>query len=219
MAIELYWGSGSPFAWRVLLALEVKKLPYVSRLLQFSKQEHKAPEYLALNPRGVVPTLRDGDLVFYESLAILAYLDRQYPDPPLLGRSADETGRIWQRISEYVSYLDGPTFEVVYPIYGGQAAEKADAIRAAMPKVHAELARVEGALAKTPWLVGNQVSAADLVVYPGVMSLLRAAGKPEAAPLDLGLLPLSTRYPAIAAWTGRVETLPGYDRTYPPHWR
>jgi len=54
MAIEVFWGSGSPVAWRVLLALEYKRLPYVSHLLQFSKQEHKSPQMLALNPRGRV---------------------------------------------------------------------------------------------------------------------------------------------------------------------
>ena len=79
MSIELYWGSGSPFAWRVMLTLEIKGLPYQSKLLEFSKQQHKAPEYLALNPRGKVPALKDGDFAVYESLAIMAYLDRKYP--------------------------------------------------------------------------------------------------------------------------------------------
>ena len=83
MAIEVFWGSGSPFAWRVLLALEFKKLPYVPHLLQFSKQEHKSPQMLALNPRGRVPVLKDGDYVCFESLAILYYLDLKYPRPPL----------------------------------------------------------------------------------------------------------------------------------------
>ena len=86
MAIELYWGSGSPFAWRVMLALEVKKLPYESKLMEFSKGEHKTPAYLQLNPRGKVPTLKDGDFAVYESIAIMAYLDRKYPDPPLFGK-------------------------------------------------------------------------------------------------------------------------------------
>ena len=88
MGLELYWGSGSPFAWRVMLTLEVNGLAYESRFLEFSKGEHQAPAYLQLNPRGKVPTLKDGDFVIYESLAIMSYLDRKYPDPPLFGEAA-----------------------------------------------------------------------------------------------------------------------------------
>jgi glutathione S-transferase len=55
MALEVYWASGNPFSWRVLLTLEVKQLPYQSNLLTFSKREHKSPAYLALNPRGKRP--------------------------------------------------------------------------------------------------------------------------------------------------------------------
>jgi glutathione S-transferase len=72
MALEVYWASGSPFAWRVLLTLAVKRLPYQSRLLSFAKGENKSAEYLAMNPRGKVPTLKDGDFALYESLAIMA---------------------------------------------------------------------------------------------------------------------------------------------------
>ena len=74
MALELYWGSGSPFAWRVMLTLEVKRLTYQSTFLEFSKGEHKAAGFLKLNPRGKVPVLKDDDLVLNESLAIIAYI-------------------------------------------------------------------------------------------------------------------------------------------------
>ena len=60
MALELYWGSGSPFSWRVMLTLKLKRLPYESKLLEASKEEHKSPGYLKLNPRGKVPTFKDG---------------------------------------------------------------------------------------------------------------------------------------------------------------
>ena len=79
MALEVYWASGSPFSWRVLLTLEVKQLPYQSKLLTFSKREHKSSEYLALNPRGKVPTLKDGDFLLSESLAIMAIPRHRVP--------------------------------------------------------------------------------------------------------------------------------------------
>jgi len=75
MAIEIFWGSGSPFSWRVLLALAVKNIPYESKLVEFSKGMHKSPEYLKINPRSKVPALRDGEFTLYESLAILQYLE------------------------------------------------------------------------------------------------------------------------------------------------
>ncbi|MDH3534252.1 MAG: glutathione S-transferase N-terminal domain-containing protein, partial [Gammaproteobacteria bacterium] len=72
MPYEIYWGSGNPYSWCVLLALEYKRLKYKSRLLEFSKREHLAPEILVMNPRGQLPILKDGDYVVYESIAILA---------------------------------------------------------------------------------------------------------------------------------------------------
>ena len=93
MALEIWWGSGSPYSWRALLALEYKQLPYMSHLVQFAKQEHKAPALLKMNPRGRVPVLKDGDYVCFESLAILHYLDRKYPQPPLFGRTPRKPAR------------------------------------------------------------------------------------------------------------------------------
>ena len=92
MALEIWWGSGSPYSWRALLALEYKQLSYQSHLVQFAKQEHKAPALLKMNPRGRVPVLKDGDYVCFESLAILHYLDRKYPQPPVFGRTGEEGG-------------------------------------------------------------------------------------------------------------------------------
>src|SRR5258705_13308681 len=117
MAIELYWGSGSPFAWRVMLTLEVKGLTYESKLLEFSKGEHKTPAYIQLNPRGKGPTLKDSEFVIYESIAIMAYLDRKYPDPPLLDKPAEEAGLIWRAICACGSYLVGAGDEVVRAIF------------------------------------------------------------------------------------------------------
>ena len=53
--ILLYWGSGSPPCWRVMLCLEEKGLQgYQSKLISFDKKEHKSEEILKINPRGQV---------------------------------------------------------------------------------------------------------------------------------------------------------------------
>lgn len=219
MALELYWGSGSPFAWRAMLTLEVKRVQYESKLLEFSKEDHKSPGYLKLNPRGKVPTLKDGDFVLYESVAIMAYLDRKYPGPPLFGRNPQETGLIWRAISETESYLVPAGNKLIVPIFFGKGLEKTDEIQAATATIREELRRVDTALSHSDWLVGAHISAADIALFPLIQLLLRAASKDAAKPLKLGLLPLHQTYPAIAAWVKRIEALPGYEKTYPPHWK
>lgn len=219
MALELWWGSGSPYSWRALLALEYKKLPYVSHLVQFAKQEHRSPPMLKMNPRGRVPVLKDGEYVCYESLAILHYLDRKYPDPPLLGRSPEEAGTITRVISEYQWYVEDHIQKLIYAILFQGVDQHMEEIDRAMNYVTSEARTIESRLAGSPWLVGDAFSAADIVVFPGIQMLLRALDRREAQDLRSRLLPIDTNFPSIAAWIRRVEALPGYDRTYPPHWK
>ncbi|MGH7821244.1 MAG: glutathione S-transferase family protein [Candidatus Binatia bacterium] len=219
MAIELFWGSGSPYSWRALLALEVKGLGYESRLLEFSKQQHKSPEYLAINPRGKVPALREDGHVVYESLAILAYLDARQPERPLFGATPRERGEVWRAISECESYLVPAATGVVRPLFFGGAAAKVAEIREEAASVRGELTILDATLRESPWIAGSSLTAADLAVFPFVQLLLRAGSREEAKPLDLRILPLTERFPSIAGWVNRVERLPGYERTYPPHWR
>jgi len=117
MALEIYWGSGSPYSWRVLLALEYKRLAYDSHQLQFSKQEHKSPQMLRMNPRGRVPVLKDGDYIVFESLACLQYLDRKYPEHPLFGTSAEEAGTIMRVICEYQAYAEQYVTQIVSAVF------------------------------------------------------------------------------------------------------
>jgi glutathione S-transferase len=219
MALELYWGSGSPFAWRVMLTLEVKRLSYQSRLLEFSRGDHKAPAFLEFNLRGKVPVLKDDDFVLNESLAIMAYLDRKHPDPPLFGTSPQETGLIWRAILETDNYLLSAGDKLVRPIFFGKGLDETDKIQEAAQTIRQEFKRIDGELASSAWLVRKQISAADIALFPLVQMIVRAAGKDAAKPLNLEFLPLTERFPNIAAWVKRIEALPGYERTYPPHWR
>jgi glutathione S-transferase len=219
MALELYWGSGSPFAWRVMLTLEVKRLTYQSTLLEFSKGEHKAPGFLKLNPRGKVPVLKDDGFVLSESLAIMAYLDRKYPEPTLFGTSPQETGLIWRAIMETEAYVLSAGDKLVRPLFFGQGLGETDQIQEAAATIRRELTRIDTELDGTTWLIGKQLSAADINLFPLVQMIVRAAGKDAAKSFNFELLPLAKSYPNIAAWVKRIEALTGYERTYPPHWR
>jgi len=218
MTIEVFWGSGSPYSWRVLLALEFKRLPYVSHLLQFSKQEHKSQDMLALNPRGRVPVLKDGEYVCFESLAILYYLDLEYPQPPLFGRTPEEAGTIMRVICEYQAYIEPQVHIITQAVFTG-AALGSDTITSAMHAVASEARTIEGRLSKSAWIVGDSCSAVDLVIFPGIQLLKRALEKPRAAELTARFMPVEVHYPALGRWLARVAAQPGYDRTYPPHWR
>jgi glutathione S-transferase len=219
MSLELWWGSGSPYSWRALLALEYKQLPYVSHQVQFAKQEHKSPQMLNMNPRGRVPVLKDGDYVCFESLAILHYLDRKHPSPPLFGRTPQETGTINRVICEYGAYAEDNIQKLIYVILFQGVDGHMEEIERAMSNVIAEARTIERRLSSSAWLVGEQMSAADIVVYPGIQMLLRALERREAQELRGRLLPLEANFPAIDAWLKRVETMPGYEKTYPPHWK
>lgn len=80
MKLYGYWRSSA--AYRVRIALNLKAIKYETipvHLIKDGGEQHKA-EYLELNPNHLVPTLVDGDLVLNQSLAIIDYLDREYPE-------------------------------------------------------------------------------------------------------------------------------------------
>ena len=84
MAVRFYYASGSPYAWRVWLALERKGIPYHQKTLSFSDGDLKTQEYGALNPRRRVPVLVDDDFVLAESAAIVEYIEDRWPNGPSL---------------------------------------------------------------------------------------------------------------------------------------
>jgi glutathione S-transferase len=217
---ELFWISGSPYAWRVQLALEYKGVPYVSRRLDAAKREHRSPSFAELNPRGKVPVLKTGNVALYESVAILAFLDRMHPAVPLFGQTALEHGRIWQRVSEFENYTrDLLDVEIVRPLLQGRANDDPGAMRASAARVYDELGWMEQALQASPYLAGDEVTAADIVAIPNIQMLRRVTKRPEALELGLGLDDLGVRLQALGTWVSRMETMQGYEAAYPPHWR
>ncbi len=97
-SLVLYDAEGSPCARRVRIVLLEKGLAWETCLLDLAKMEQKRPEYLALNPNGIVPTLVHGDRVIYESNVITEYLDEVFPSPRLYPEDPWERARakMWQ---------------------------------------------------------------------------------------------------------------------------
>src|SRR5579871_4820264 len=96
--IVLYDSRGSPCARRVRIVLLEKGLSWETRLVDLTRMEQKRPEYLALNPNGLVPTLVHGERVIYESNVITEYLDALFPEPRLYPSDPFECARakMWQ---------------------------------------------------------------------------------------------------------------------------
>lgn len=209
--MELYWGSGSQYAWRVMLALLLKGLDFDDHLLSFSDREHKQPGYLALNPRGKVPALVDGDVVVRESIAILAYLESSYPRPPLFGATRADTARIWRKVIEIDGVLLERGMPAIRALFFGRWTHDVPELRGRVADVRAELDRHEDEAEEGP------LNAVDCMLVPALRSLERASRKAGAS--ELGLLPFElTRWPRLAERLAAVEALPGYARTWPPHW-
>lgn len=216
MAIELYASQGSPWCWRVRLALEFKRLAYRSHVLDVARQEHKSPPMLRLTPRGRLPLLRDDDYVVFESVAILYYLDRQYPDAPLFGTTAQEGGVILRVVEEFQNYIEPHLIAIVDAVRAHELEGRRDEIMEHMLAAASEARTIEGRLSKSEWVVGERPSAADFVIYPWIRLLQHALGDPDATELAARFLPVEVQYPALARWIGRIRLLPGYARTVPP---
>jgi len=218
MPCDFFWISGSPFSWRVHLALEFKAVDYTPHRLNASYGEHETPEFLALNPHGKVPVLKDGETVIYESIAILAYLEAQYDGPRIFGDSPEETGLIWQHIHEVENYARNPLLKMAIAILAHQFVENPAETNDLKDECEKQLNWIESVSARATWFAGDSISAADFVLFPVLKMFLRAAEKQNATVLNLDITPLTKRFPATANWMANIESLPGYERTYPPHW-
>ena len=94
--LKLYHGITSTCSKRVRITLAAKELDWESELIDLSKRENLEPDYLKLNPNGVVPTLDHDGRILTESNVIIEYLDEAFPNPPL--RPLDPYERARMRI-------------------------------------------------------------------------------------------------------------------------
>ena len=109
--------------------------------------------------------------------------------------------------------------QIIAAVFFDGADLRSDEITAAMHAVANEARTIEGRLSKSDWVVGDSFSAVDMVIFPGIQLLKRALERPAARALSSRFMPVEANYPALGRWLARVAALPGYERTYPPHWR
>jgi glutathione S-transferase len=168
--------------------------PYDVHLLSLSKGENRAPDYLAVNPMGKVPALKHGDVVVTESAAICTYLADEFPRAKLNVPIGD------LRRGTYLKWLFfGPS--CIEPAMMDRAfPRKEEARRAALGYGDFDTVMdvVAKAVAKGPFILGEQFTAADIVIGSG---------------LRFGrMFKLLPERPEFTAYVGRLAQRPALQR-------
>jgi len=160
--MKLYWSPRSR-SFSALWLMEETGQPYRTEVLDYATTM-KAPAYLSINPMGKVPALRHGDAVVTETAAICAYLADAFPKAGLSVPIGD------RRRGVYLKWLFfGPS--VIEPAMTDRAFPRKESPRAASVgwrDFDTVLQIVSNALAKGPYLMGEQFTAADIVIGSGL---------------------------------------------------
>jgi glutathione S-transferase len=159
--LKLYWSPRSR-SFSALWLMEETGQPYERVLIDISTGAQKTPEYLAINPMGKVPALKDGDVTVAEASAICAYVAERYPDAGLAPPLGDprrakylqwlffSPGCIEPAMIQIFTKIDVPTSTAAW----GCATQVFDVL--------------DAALEKGPFLLGDMFSAADIMIGSGL---------------------------------------------------
>jgi maleylacetoacetate isomerase len=205
--MKLYTFFRSSAAYRVRIALNLKGIPYEAVPVDLRPGAHREPDYLALNPQGLIPALEDGGEVISQSLAIIEYLEEMHPQPPLLPRGAFERARVRSlalavacdihplnnlRVLNYLRSPLGQDEAAVDTWYRHWIAEglrglEAEAKRASSDGRH---------------LVGTAVTLADVCLVPQMFNARRFRCNVDP-------------FPTLRGICGHLETLPAFAAAAP----
>ena len=232
-ALVLHHAWRSSASRRVRLCIEEKGLAYESHVVDLEKMEHHSPEYLKINPNGVIPALIHDGRSLYESGTICEYLDDAFPEPPLRPADAYERAnmRNWirhadERIGNLIifnwvhglaktaaKWSDAELAERLRKIPSKERQEAwiraarrpytEDERAAARARLVEMLDRMEAALQATGWLAGGRYSIADIALVPFVKRI-----EEEIAPDEV----TQARHPRVAAWWKAIQARPAFAR-------
>lgn len=204
--MKLYYVVGSPNCRKVHAVINHLGLNVDMEYRDFFTDELHSPEYLAVNPNGMVPALQDDDLILWESNAIMQYLADGADDDRLLSRDRKARADVlrWQswELAHFNKALGVLSFEfVAKPSFMGMAPDTG-----AVSWSTRELARfapvLDRALEGRDYLVGDGVTLADY-------SMIHLEGFKDAVPFDW------TPYANLNAYFRRVAAIPHWANTAP----
>ena len=196
--ITLY-GTAQSRAARCAWMLEELGVAYRHVPTSF-KGECRTPEFLAINPNGHIPALRDGDEIYWESLAINLYLAEKYGKPGFWPATAEARGHVYQwsfwAITEVEPLLITLLTQLVFLPEDRRDPKVAENAR---KKLDTPCQILEERLAKSAYLLGDAFSAADL----NVASVFRLG---SVVKLDL------STYPQLSRWLAECRARPSHGK-------
>lgn len=205
MTIEIFAFPASPRAFKAIAVANHLGLDVTVRVLDFQRGDLKTPEYTALNPNQMMPTLRDGDYVLWEANAIAQYLAGRKPQSGLL--PSDERGRLdvtrWQfwDLAHWDPAVEGLLLEnFVKPVLLGGGEPDTAVVAKATERFHRAAAVLDRQLKGRKYVTGDALTLADFAL---------------GAPLNYtteARFPLET-YPEIRRWHASLMTLPAWQKT------
>jgi len=199
--LKLHYHPLSTYSRRVRIALIEKNIPAQLVELNMTAGAHRAPEYLAINPYGRVPTLEEDGFLLYESTAILEYLEATHPQPPLVPSDARGRALVSMHMKLCDLQLGRQTGIIIFPkrfLPKDRWDEKAMA--QAKKEIEKHLGILDAQLQGKEYLVGNRYSLVEVCYTPFVQ-----------------FFPLMeiTPPPAVGAWTARMLERPSAQQTKP----
>jgi glutathione S-transferase len=229
----LHHGWRSSASRRVRLCLEEKGLAYHGHVVDMAKMEHHSPEYLRINPLGVIPALIHDGRPLHESGTICEYLDESFPERPLRPDAPYERALM----RNWIRHIDGLIGNLIIFNWRHHLqkvasqwsdAELAERLKnipsrerqeawlrvarkpyteeerdAARAKLVGLLDRMEAALKPSGWLVGTAYSIADIAAVPFVKRI-----DEEIAPHEMD----AKKHPLVAEWWAKIQARPAYER-------
>ena len=167
--LQLHWYPGTA-AMIPHIVLEEMGVPYERVLVDRARDHHKRPEYLKLNPNGLIPVLTDGDLVLYETAAIVLHLCDTHPQAQLApAPGTSERAHFYKWLVWCTNTLQATLLAYFYPerwVKEGNAEGAAEVKAAAQARVQPLLDQLDDLLARGgPWALGERYSALDAYVF------------------------------------------------------
>ncbi len=203
--MKLYFAPGSCAA-ASHIALEESGATYETHRLDFRRNEQRSPEYLAINPKGRVPTLATDHGIITETPAILAFIAQSFPSAHLAPLNDPF---LFAQMQAFNSYLCS-TVHVAHAhrMRGSRWADDPVAVEAMKKKVPQNMADsfqlIEDDMFKGPWVLGDQYSVADIYLYT-ISTWLESDG------VDL------RRFPRVADLHDRVAARPSVQAVEAAH--